>query len=96
MVDAALAGAGKKHRNVLVPLSGTVLLYITRGEERAHAASVRIVVDDVMSFQFESEAGFDYELQCSSDMTNWTDKNFTVHGLGQFDSNMAYRIVTLQ
>ena len=61
-------------------------------------------VDNVVGFTFDSEAGKDYQLECTTDNVNWTARNFTIHGLGQtetvfdttgFDSNKNYRVVTL-
>jgi len=63
-----------------------------------------VEVNDVIGFQFESQDGVNYQLQCSSNLVDWISKNFTIHGLGQletmfdpsgFDSNNNYRILIL-
>ena len=62
------------------------------------------IVDNVIGLSFDSEAGKNYQLECTTDNENWTAGNFTIHGIGQTettfdptgsDSNKNYRIVTL-
>jgi len=60
------------------------------------------LVNDVTSFTFDAGDGTNYQLECSTDGTNWTAANVIIHGLGQtettfdpngYDSNKTYRIV---
>ncbi len=62
------------------------------------------LVNDVTGFMFDSGVGTNYQLECSTDGTNWTGANVTIHGAGQtettfdpngYDSNKTYRIVVV-
>jgi hypothetical protein len=62
-----------------------------------------ITVSDTIGFQFASEQGSNYVLQCSSNGATYVSKNFTIHGQGipdeitfdpnGYDSNKTYRII---
>lgn len=62
-----------------------------------------VVVDNVVGFEFASQNGVDYFLECSTNMVDWT-RLYTVHGQGVpdeaafdpggFDSNKSYRVTT--
>jgi len=63
-----------------------------------------VTVDSEAGFQFDSTAGTDYGLQCSTNGTDWISGNITVHGLGQtelvfdpagIDTSKQYRIAIL-
>jgi hypothetical protein len=63
-----------------------------------------VTVDSEVGFQFDSAPGADYQLQCSTNGTNWTSGNITVHGLGQtevlfsptgINTSKQYRIAVL-
>jgi len=63
-----------------------------------------IVVNNVIGFQFESQSGVNYQLQCSSNLVDWVSKDFTIHGKGRlettfdpsgFDPLNNYRILIL-
>jgi hypothetical protein len=82
-----------------VALNQTVELSEAPPAEVAHTA---IEVGGTICFEFESELGTNYVLQCSTDLAGWTNQTFTIHGLGQaertcdpsgFDSSKFYRII---
>lgn len=62
-----------------------------------------ITVGDTIGFQFASELGTNYVLQCSTNGATYSSKNFTIHGQGipdevtfdpnGYDSNKTYRII---
>ncbi len=62
-----------------------------------------VVVDNVVGFEFASQDGVDYFLECSTNMADWT-RLYTIHGQGisaeaafdpgGFDSNKSYRVTT--
>jgi hypothetical protein len=62
-----------------------------------------VVVDDEVGFEFTSQNGVDYFLECSTNMVDWT-RLYTIHGQGVpdeaafdpggFDSNKSYRVTT--
>jgi hypothetical protein len=71
-------------------------------ESDSPPAFTNITVGTETGFEFNSAAGTDYRLECSTNGMDWTDKNIVLHGLGQteilfdpngFDSNRAYRIM---
>lgn len=63
-----------------------------------------VLVNDVIGFQFESQNGANYQLQCTSNLVDWVGKDFTIHGKGRlettfdpagFNPHNNYRILVL-
>jgi len=100
-IEVTWLGSGGAFTTVAndVALNQTVSLSLAPPAEVAYT---NIVVVGTVCLEFESEAGTDYVLQSSTNLVEWFNKAFTIHGLGQiettydpsgFDSNKLYRII---